>query len=74
MLKPTDSQIRTLARLEADPRHVARFAPITRGPVFAVVALACVGIAALPWILAGAVIRLARALFRRPQREIGRQA
>ena len=55
-LKPTDHEIRTLALRETDPAEAARFAPIARGTVFAVIALATVGLAALP----GCLIRLVR--------------
>ena len=55
-LKPTDREIRALALRETDPAQAARFAPIARGPIFAVLALAAVGLAALP----GCLIRLLR--------------
>lgn len=47
-LKPTDREIRALALRETDPAEAERFAPIARGPLFAVLALAAVGLAALP--------------------------
>ena len=47
-LKPTDTEITRLAIEETDPSRVAKFEPITRGPVFALLALAVVGLAALP--------------------------
>ncbi len=51
MLGPTDEQIRALARREADPLYAAAFAPIARGPVFAVLALLALGLLALPLAL-----------------------
>ena len=59
-LKPTDREIRALALRETDSAEAAQFTPITRGPIFAVVALAAVGLAAIPSCL----IRLLR-----PRRE-----
>jgi hypothetical protein len=56
-LKPTDREIRDLARRETDPREAARFAPICRGPLFALVAIPLVVLAALPSCL----LRLLRA-------------
>ena len=58
-LKPTDGEIRELALRETDPAQAARFAPIARGPVFAVLGLAAVGLAALPACLAR-LLRLRR--------------
>jgi hypothetical protein len=55
-LKPSDREIRELALRETDPRQADRFAPIARGPLFALLALAAVGIAALP----GCLLRLIR--------------
>jgi hypothetical protein len=49
-LKPTDAEILALADQETDPAQCARFEPIARGPVFAVLALAAVGIASIPGI------------------------
>ena len=60
-LKPTDREILALARRETDPREADRFAPICRGWLFAVIALAAVGLAALPACL----VRAARGLFAR---------
>ena len=51
-LKPTDREIRALALRETDPAQASRFTPIARNPVFAVIALAAVGVAALPACLA----------------------
>ena len=50
-LEPTEREIRELALRETDPAQAARFAPIARGPVFAVLALFAVGLAALPGVL-----------------------
>ena len=55
-LKPSDREIRELALRETDPAQAARFAPIARGPVFAVLGLAVVALAALPAL----VLRLFR--------------
>ena len=41
-----DRRIVGLARREADPAHAAEFAPVTRGPVVAVLGLAALGVAA----------------------------
>jgi hypothetical protein len=48
MLKPTDQQIQALARREAAPDSAAAFAPISHGPVVAVLALLAIGIVAIP--------------------------
>ena len=50
-LKPTDREIRELALRETDACQAHRFEPIARGPVFALLALACIGLAALPSLL-----------------------
>lgn len=50
-LKPTDEEIRQLALRETDAAQADRFEPIVRGPVFAILALACIGLAALPSLL-----------------------
>ena len=50
-LKPTHREIRELALRETDPAQADRFAPICRGPVFAVLALGVIGLAALPSLL-----------------------
>jgi len=50
-LEPTEQELRELALAETDPAQAGRFAPIVRGPLFAVLALAVVGLAALPGIL-----------------------
>ena len=47
-LKPTHREIRELALRETDASQADRFAPISRGPVFAVLALGAIGLAALP--------------------------
>ena len=61
ILKPTDREIRVLARRETDPRQAARFEPICRGPLFALVAIPLVVLAALPFCL----LRLLQAPFGR---------
>lgn len=62
MLRPSDDQIRELALREATTAHSAAFEPVVRGPVFAVVALALVGLLVVPltlWqILVAVVVRL----------------
>lgn len=50
-LKPNDQEIRELALRETDPAQADRFAPIARGPAFALLGLAAVGLAALPSLL-----------------------
>ena len=57
-LRPTDREILELARRETDPSQVHRFAPICRGPCFALIAIPLVVLAALPSCL----LRLLRAL------------
>lgn len=47
-LRPTHREIRELALRETDPAQAHRFEPIVRGPFFALLALAAIGIAALP--------------------------
>ena len=59
-VKPTEAEITRLAIEEADPGRVAMFEPIERGPVFALLALAVVGLAALPSCL----FRMARGALR----------
>ena len=55
--------MRELALRETDPAQAGRFAPIARGPVFALLALAGVVLAALP--------ACALRLLRRPPRPTG---
>ena len=50
-VKPTDREIRELALRETDASQAHRFEPIARGPVFALLALACIALAALPSLL-----------------------
>ena len=47
-LKPRDEEVLALAEREADPGLFAHFEPICRGPWFAVLALAIVGLLSLP--------------------------
>jgi len=47
-LKPTDREILELARRETDLREADRFEPICRGPLFALIAIPLVALAALP--------------------------
>ena len=49
--RPTDREIRELALRETDAAQALGFEPIARGPVFALLALACIGLAALPSLL-----------------------
>jgi hypothetical protein len=46
-LRPTEREVSQLACRETDPRHIAQFTPITRGPVLAVLALLGIGLAAI---------------------------
>jgi hypothetical protein len=62
-LKPSDREVRELALRETDPAQARRFAPIARGPVFALAALAGVALAALPFC--------ALRWLRRPERPAG---
>ena len=57
-LKPTDDEIEALALRETDPAQAARFGPITRGPLFAMLAMAAVVLAAIP----ACVVRIVRGL------------
>ena len=59
-LRPTRAEVVALALRETDPREAARFEPIVRGPGWAVFALACIGLAAIPSTL----VRLARGSWR----------
>jgi hypothetical protein len=56
-LKPSDREILALAMRETDPREAHRFEPICRGPLFAVIAIASIGLLAIPSLL----VRAARA-------------
>lgn len=47
-LKPTDREILDLALRETDPAQASRFDPICRGPLFALLAIPLVVLAALP--------------------------
>jgi hypothetical protein len=47
---PRDREIIRLARREVDPAHAAEFAPITRGPVVAVLGLMAIGVIAVPYV------------------------
>jgi hypothetical protein len=58
--RPTQRELQDLARAETDPDQVARFQPICRGPLFAVMVIAAAGVAALPSLLARAVKYLFR--------------
>ena len=58
-LKPTDSEIRTLALDETDPGRVSHYEPIARGPVFALLAIPGVLLLAMPFCL----FRLLRSTF-----------
>ena len=51
-LRPTHDEIVALALRETDPREAERFEPIVRGPAWAVAALACLGLVAIPWCIA----------------------
>jgi hypothetical protein len=48
-LRPTDREMYALAMRETDPRRYEQFAPIVRGPVFAILAAAGLGLLALLW-------------------------
>jgi predicted membrane-bound mannosyltransferase len=56
-LKPRDEEVLALAEKESTPDLAGAFRPICRGPVFAVVALAVVGVVSIP----GMVLRLIKA-------------
>jgi hypothetical protein len=47
-LKPTDREILDLARRESDSRAAAEFEPICRGPLFALLAIPVIALAAAP--------------------------
>jgi len=47
-LRPAEREIRELALQETDPHEAHRFEPVSRGAIFAVVALLAIGLAALP--------------------------
>lgn len=49
--KPNRREIQDLALRETDPGRAGQFAPIARGPLLAVLALALVLLAALPFCL-----------------------
>ena len=55
-LRPTHAEIVALALRETNPGEAERFEPIVRGPAWALAALACIGLAAIPSCIA----RLAR--------------
>lgn len=57
-IKPSQGEICRLAEQEANPAYYARFTPIARGPLFALLGLAVILILAVPTI----IIRM---LFRR---------
>jgi hypothetical protein len=59
LLKPSPAQMQRFALRETDPDHAARFEPIARGPMVALLLLAWVGVAA---IVAVPVDLLARVL------------
>ena len=59
-LKPRDEEVLALAEKEGQPDVAGAFQPICRGPLFAVVALAAVGLASIPGIL----LRLLKAAVR----------
>lgn len=60
LLKPRDEEVLALADRETDPRLAGQFEPICRGPWFALLALAGVGVLSLP----GMAWRLIRFLLR----------
>jgi len=47
-LKPTDREARELALRETDPAEAEKLAPITRGPIFAILAVPVVVLLAVP--------------------------
>ena len=55
-LRATEKELEDLARAETDPAQYARFEPICRGPVFALLVLAFAGLMALT-VLPQRVIR-----------------
>jgi len=56
-LRPTDAEIRELARRETRPELASKFEPIARGPLFAIAALIAIGLAALPSLLVRLLLR-----------------
>lgn len=48
-LRPTATAIHRLAAREADPRYASDFAPVARGPVYAVLALGAITLLAAVW-------------------------
>jgi hypothetical protein len=49
--KPTHREVVELAMSETDPARAHRFAPIVRGPLFAIVAISAVLLLAAPFCL-----------------------
>lgn len=58
-MKPTQAEIRALAQRETDPTRHHEFSPITRGPIWAGLALAAIGLAASPVMIWRAIRGLA---------------
>jgi hypothetical protein len=53
--RPRQEELRKLALAETDPSQHARFEPICKGPVFAVLVLIYAGVIALPFLVVRAV-------------------
>lgn len=49
-LRPSATDLETLARHETDPSKVARFQPIARGPAVAILTLMALGALWLLWV------------------------
>jgi hypothetical protein len=58
--RPDQEELKNLALAETDPAQHARFEPICKGPVFAILILACAGMIAVPSL----VVRGIKVLFR----------
>ena len=70
VLKPRADAILKIARDETTVDRWQRFEPICRGPVFAVAALAAIGLVAVPWVLYRAVTSMQPGLWTRHRRSM----
>jgi hypothetical protein len=59
LIKPSDDEVRTLARQEASTRDVGRFAPICLGPWGNAAVMLGIGIVALFWVPVRLIARIA---------------
>jgi hypothetical protein len=67
LAKPSDEEMKVLARQEAGPGDVARFSPICLGPWGNAALLLGIGVLALFWVPARLIVRIAG--LRRPRSE-----